>query len=55
MFNRSGRRPIRRDPHTELKMIADVLLGESIENPLTVPKFLKLGCIEIQFHSPRLS
>jgi hypothetical protein len=47
MFNRSCRRTIGRDPHTELKMIADVLLRESIENPFTVPKILKLHRIEI--------
>jgi len=50
MFNRSGRRTIGRDPHTELKMLADVLLRESIENPFTVPKILKLHRIEVGDH-----
>ena len=50
MFNRSGRRAIGRDPHTELKMLADVLLRESIEDPLTVPEILKLCRIEIGDH-----
>lgn len=50
MFNRSGRHTIRRDPHTELKMLADVLLRESIENPFTGPKILKLHRIEVGDH-----
>jgi hypothetical protein len=50
MFNRSGRRTVGRDPHTELKMLADVLLRESIENPFTVPKILKLHRIEVGDH-----
>jgi hypothetical protein len=50
VFNRSGRHTIGRDPHTELKMLADVLLRESIENPFTGPKILKLHSIEIGDH-----
>jgi hypothetical protein len=50
MFNRPGRRAIGSDPHTELKVLADVLLGESIENPLTIPKLLKLRRVEIGDH-----
>ena len=50
MFNRSGRRTIGRDPHTELKILADVLLRERIENPFTVPKILKLRRTEFRNH-----
>jgi hypothetical protein len=48
MFNRSGRRTTGRDPHTELKMLADVLLREWIENPFTFPKILNLRGTEFR-------
>jgi hypothetical protein len=50
MLNRPSRSAIGCDPHTELQMLADVLLREWIEDPLAVPKIVKLRCIEIGDH-----